>query len=118
VALAIRLLRDKEEGMGSIIPGRRLWLTADGTRLVEDGDLDARSLFCGPGDEISEADAIRFGIKASPPPEDKAVKAPSQDKGTVEVDPESEIPGTVDEAPAPKRIMEPQSKRQRKRTRR
>jgi hypothetical protein len=105
VALAIRLLRDKEEGMGNIIPGRRLWLTADGTRLVEDGDLEARSLFCGPGDEISEADAERFGLKASPPPEDKAVKAPPEDKGTVE---EAAAPA------APKRIIEPKPKRQRR----
>jgi hypothetical protein len=101
VALAIRLLRDKEAHMGSIIPGRRLWLTADGTRLVEDGDVEARSLFCGPGDEISEADAVRFGLKAEPPLEDKAVKAPPEDKG-----PESAPPG---------RIVESKPNRQRRR---
>ena len=96
MALKLDYLRDrKERNMGHIIPGRRLWLTADGTQLVEDGHPEARSLFCGPSDEISEADAECFGIKAEPPLEDKAVKSPPEDKAA--------------------RIMEPEVKRQRRR---
>ena len=103
MALATRLLRDKEGNMGSYFPGRRLWLTADKSRLVEEGDPDAATLFCGPRDGISEADAERFGIKAAPPLEDKAVKAPPEDKAA---------------EGAPKRIVEPEVRRQGKRRRR
>jgi len=111
MALATRLLRDKEGNMGSYFPGHRLWLTADKSRLVEDDDPDAATLFCGPRDGISEADAERFGLKAKPPPEDKAVKAPPEDKAAGPT-PEAAATG------APKRIVEPQSRRQGKRRRR
>jgi len=114
MALTIRLFRDKEGDMGSIIPGRRLWLTADKSRLVEDGDPDAATLYCGPTDGISEADAKRLGLKAAPPPEDKAVKAPPEDKAA---DPTP--PWEPPESPTvPKRIVEPEIRRQGKRRRR
>lgn len=41
---------------------RRLWLTADRDRLVEQWDPDAAFLFCIPGQIIAQADAIRFGL--------------------------------------------------------
>ena len=40
----------------------RLFLTADRTRLVAATDKDAAFLFCTPGSEILEADAIRYGL--------------------------------------------------------
>lgn len=46
----------------------RLFLTADGKRLVPEGSKDAATLYCIPGDEIRDPAAERFGLKK---PEDK-----------------------------------------------
>lgn len=46
----------------AIISDRRLWLTADKTRVVEDGDQAAAFLFASEGGEISTQDAGRFGL--------------------------------------------------------
>lgn len=43
----------------------RLYLTADGSRLVAAGDPEARTLYATPGTEISTADAERFGLTKS-----------------------------------------------------
>lgn len=45
-----------------VTAAQRLWLTADGDRLVPEGDPDAASLFCIPGNRISLAEATRLGI--------------------------------------------------------
>lgn len=127
MALSLDFLRDRKEA-AMLVADRRLWQTADRSCLVEDGDPEAAFLFCTPGDEVPEEEARRYGllkVKAEPPPEDKAVKAPPEDKAaepmpeaSVEVDPDSEIPGTVEEfEAAPKRIMEPKVRRQGKRRR-
>jgi hypothetical protein len=62
--------------MGHIVD-RKLWLTADKERVVEDGDPDAAFLFAGEGDEVSDEDAKRYGLKAKAKPADKAAPAPA-----------------------------------------
>lgn len=39
-----------------------LWLTADGERLVAEGDPEAASLFAAAGHRIGREDALRFGL--------------------------------------------------------
>lgn len=74
-----------------MIADRRLWLTADRERVVEEGDPEAAFLFATPGKEVSDEDAERYGLKPSrkakdddapvaeekqaPPPANKARKA-------------------------------------------
>ncbi len=41
---------------------RRLFLTADRSRVVEEGDPHARFLFARPGTRIRAADAERYGL--------------------------------------------------------
>lgn len=41
----------------------RLWLTADGKRLVGEGDPKAATLYAAPGDEIPDEAAARFGLE-------------------------------------------------------
>lgn len=63
------------------IPGRRLWLTADRDRVVEDGDPDAKVLWCTEDDEVPLEEAERLGaVKAAKPGANKARK-PGEDKG-------------------------------------
>ncbi len=54
---------------------RRLWLTADKERVVEDGDPAAAFLFASEGDEISDEDAKQYGVKAKAAPANKAQSA-------------------------------------------
>lgn len=42
---------------------RRLWLTADRERVVEDGDAEAAFLLVGKGGELSDAEAKQYGLK-------------------------------------------------------
>lgn len=63
---------------------RKLWLTADKETLVEDGDPKAAFLFASEGDEVSDEDAERYGLKPkkaeakqSAPAEDKQASAPA-----------------------------------------
>lgn len=64
---------------------RKLWLTADRSRVVEDGDPEAAFLLASANKELDEATADRYGLapkKASGkqvagPPADKALKAPA-----------------------------------------
>lgn len=59
--------------------GRRLYLSHDRTRLVEEGDPDAATLYAAPGDEISAEDMQRFGVT-----EAKAVEAEAVEDKEVE----------------------------------
>jgi hypothetical protein len=43
---------------------RKLYLTADRERVVEEGDDDAAFLFKGEGDEITDEEAKQYGISA------------------------------------------------------
>ncbi len=41
---------------------KRLYITVDGDRLVEEGDPDAQFLYANPGRKISDEDAAKFGL--------------------------------------------------------
>lgn len=63
---------------------RRLYLTKDKARVVEDGDPEAAFLLVGAGGSIPEEDAKRYGLldkkaKAAPA-ESKAVDGPTENK--------------------------------------
>ena len=63
-----------------MIADRRLYLTADRSQVVEDGDARAAFLFVTPGKEISDADAERYGLNkpaARKPAEAKEQAAPA-----------------------------------------
>lgn len=57
--------------MAKYVTDKRLWLTADRERVVEDGDPAAAFLLASPGKELDEATVKRYGLG---PPADKAVK--------------------------------------------
>lgn len=61
------------------ISDRRLFLTADKGRVVEDGDVEARFLLVGQGGELPMAQAERYGL-LKPKAEEKATEAPTEDK--------------------------------------
>lgn len=94
----------------AVVAKQRLWLTAD-DKLVLDGDLDARFLFCSPGDEIPRADALRYGLLDSsdldaeefmeePKPEE-----PAEEKAA---EPEPEPPAEKEQAAEPQEEPEPE----------
>lgn len=59
----------KEPGQskpGLVMPGRRLWLTADGKALVEDGDPRAASLWCNAAMEMPRDEYERLTGRPEP----------------------------------------------------
>jgi hypothetical protein len=79
MGLTITLLSASKEEEPMWISPRRLFLTADKERVVEDGDIEARYLLVGKGGEVPMADAERYGL-LKPKPEEKAVEEPPEDK--------------------------------------
>lgn len=63
---------------------RALYLNADRTEVVEEGDPEAAFLLVGAGSEIDDADAARYGLgshaKSAAKAEDKQVASPDEDK--------------------------------------
>lgn len=47
---------------GNVTIGRRIYLVADQSRAVEDGDPEAAILLCPAGGEIPRAKAERYGL--------------------------------------------------------
>lgn len=56
---------------------RKLWLTADKSKVVEDGSPDAAFLLGTEGTEVPDAEAERLGVKAKSAPANKARTASS-----------------------------------------
>lgn len=61
---------------------RHLYLTEDGSRVVEEGDPAGRWLWAGPGTEVPKSDAEKLGAipaetKQRAQPEDKAAAKPA-----------------------------------------
>ena len=54
---------------GAVRIGRRMYLTADESRAVPDGDPEAATLLCAAGGEVSRATAVRYGLLDEPEPE-------------------------------------------------
>lgn len=59
-----------------MIADRKLFLTADRERVVEEGDPDAAFLLAAPGKQISDADAERYGLKPKAKAEAKQADEP------------------------------------------
>lgn len=78
MALDVRTLRDAARP-AAIIADRRLWLAADRTSVVEDGDARAAFLLAGPGGEILAAEVERLGLAV----DDGRVVLPQSDKARV-----------------------------------
>lgn len=57
---------------------RRLYLNADGTKVVEHDDPEAAILLVGEGGELSDADAAKYGLGGTA--EAKQVAAPPENK--------------------------------------
>lgn len=73
-----------EEWRLGVIADRRLWLTADRKRVVEDGDQAAAFLLAGgPGAVIDDAEADRLGILGRPLLGVEAGQVPAPDAGLV-----------------------------------
>lgn len=51
---------------------KRLWLTSDRENVVDEGHPDAAFLLGGEGDEISDDEAARLGLKPSKKAANKA----------------------------------------------
>lgn len=68
-----------------VVADKRLWLSADRETVIADGDPRAAFLLCSPGDEVTDEDAKRYGIKAAAKPADKQSAPPSNKGGAVEV---------------------------------
>lgn len=79
-----------------LIADRNLYLTADRSRVVEEDDLDQRSLLVGRDCELSEPDADAYGIEVddgrlvvkgckqvAEPAEDKQADAPAENKAII-----------------------------------
>lgn len=62
---------------------RRLWLTADRERVVEDGDPEAAFLFCTRGVQLTAAEVQRYGVgprrelEPEPESEEKSAERPA-----------------------------------------
>lgn len=68
----------EEAPSDSFIAKEKLYLNADQTKVVEEGDPEAAFLFTTPGKRVSKEDAERLGlVKKAEPKADKAKAAPA-----------------------------------------
>lgn len=109
MSLTIKTLEDGDAGGVKVTVDRRLWLTADRKRAVEDGDPKARFQLCAPGKRVLRSELERVGVKiksgkkkdaakSEEPAENKA-DAPADNK-TAEAPADTKAP--ADETAAPK----------------
>jgi hypothetical protein len=61
-----------------VLSQKRLYLTSDRSRVVEENDPDAAFLLVGSGCELPDLVALKYGIIVVQ--EEKAVEAPSENK--------------------------------------
>lgn len=61
---------------------RRLWVTRDGRRLVEDGHPDAGFLFCPAGQAVAEDEFNKYqlDVEAAPASEPEEQAGPEEEK--------------------------------------
>lgn len=60
--MGLEIIRPEKEIEMAFECDRRLYLTPDKSRVVEEGDKAASFLFAVPGQEISEADVEAYGL--------------------------------------------------------
>lgn len=84
---------------------KQLFQTADQRRIVEAGDPDAAILLASPGDEFSDDDAERLGLKAyKGAVETKAMgEGPDQPQPEPQPEPDEEDEEDKDKEPAQRR---------------
>lgn len=68
---------------------KRLYLTADRSRVVEEGALTAAFLFATEGDEISAADVKKYGLSETSKVEPAKSKAAPKDEPKAEEEPDA-----------------------------
>jgi hypothetical protein len=84
---------------GAVRIDRRLYLTEDKSRAVEEGHPEAATLLCPAGGEVPHATAARYGLleKTNPEPEpDSEEKAPEPRDEKAE--PEKKTPAAANKA--------------------
>jgi hypothetical protein len=114
MAFGLQTIRDQkgQDDMAKHKVDRRLYLTADGKRVVEEGDKDAVSLYASAGKEIPMAEAERFGLtKPAPAAEEEPVV-----EGASGAEVEASAESTEDEDEGTKQADKPANK-QRKHSR-
>ena len=93
MSFEVTTMRDQHEPQDIWVADRRLWLTADKSEAVEDGDPKSAFLLIAPGQSMSRAWAQELGVipqakvesesdeevKEAPKPDDKE-KAKTEDK--------------------------------------
>lgn len=67
---------------GAVLADRRLWVTSDRARVVEDGDPTAAFLLAAPGNPIAAEECARLGLQIVDgvvhlPPEEKQAPKPA-----------------------------------------
>lgn len=72
--MGLEILTPEHETTSWVTATQRLWLTADGDRLVPDGHRDAAVLYCTPGKRITVVDARRFGLLGETAPVEPPVE--------------------------------------------
>ena len=77
--MPFEILRPEHETTSVVVATERLWLTADG-RLVADGDPEAESLYCIPGNRIPLVEAQRVGLAEGGPAPEKVEASADTEK--------------------------------------
>ena len=75
MGLKINLLEEVPAIPGGFKATTRLWLNADRTKLVPEGDEECAFLFCGVGETVSKTDAEKYGLLK--PKAEKQAEAPA-----------------------------------------
>ena len=69
MSFQVTTMRDQHEPQDIWVADRRLWLTADQSEAVEDGDPKSAFLLVAPGQSMSRALAEELGVIPEPVPE-------------------------------------------------
>ena len=107
------MLRDQPPEAVGLVADRRLLLTADKSRMVEEGDLAAAFLLASPGTTIPAAEVKRLGLSADK--DNRVVQLAAEPEPDTEV---KELPKPEDKQrtkPADKSVTKPATKRRSKR---
>lgn len=105
--MAVEILKDKKPE--PFIADRYLYLNADKTKVIEEGDPAARFVLAGPGSTIPDEDVKRYGLDKEKKKQAKEVeggktvgtKTPAPETGKPEPEPERISDNTEEAPPAP-----------------
>lgn len=91
---------------GAVVADRRLWLTADKSKAVEDGDKQAAFLLATPGTEIPGAQVAQLGLTVK----DGCIVLPSK-QAAASPPPQNPTPPPGDTPPAPAKAKAKRAKK-------